>query len=410
LINDKFGNAHVAERTGASVIIAGAGPSGCVLAYCLAQAGVEVLLLESAATCVEDMRASTLHVPTLEMLHELGLLPELEAQGLRAPVYQYMNRRSGARVALDLTEIADLTAFPYRLQCEQFKLTRLIVARLAGHPHAEVRFNQRVVAFDQDEAGVTVHVETPFDLQTHRCDFLIGADGANSIVRKWMGVEFEGFTFQEKFLTLSTAFPLDEALGSLTKVNYVADETEWCVLLRVPDFWRILVPADADAERGDLLSDRKKAEVFSGLGVDGASVVTHHRTVYQVHQRVADRYVAGRVMLIGDAAHLNNPLGGFGMNSGIHDAWNLSGKLVEILRRGADRDAALGLFERQRQTIMREFVQKQSIQNKAALEDPTGPNSMEARLRAIAADDDLRREYLIGQSMIAARRREEEIR
>ena len=272
------------------VIIVGAGPVGCVAAYRLALRGIDVLLLESQPRCPEDMRASTFHAPTLGMMDELGLLDTLEAQGLRAPVYQYRNRETGEVLSFDLGEIADAVDHPYRLQCEQYKLSRLVTGLLAEHPHAEVKFERRLLGFEQDEHGVTAYVESPLAIETCRGDYLIGVDGANSIVRKWLGVEFEGFTYGEKFLTLTTDWPMESRFEDLAYVSYMADATEWCVLLRVPSLWRVLVPAIESDSDAWLVSDEKKNTVFSGLMGDGASVTTHHRTLYKVHQRVAKRY------------------------------------------------------------------------------------------------------------------------
>ncbi|MHB8286688.1 MAG: FAD-dependent oxidoreductase, partial [Caulobacteraceae bacterium] len=306
------------------VIVAGAGPAGVVAAYRLAQRGIDVLLLEAQPYCLEDMRASTFHPPTIDMMEELGLLNALEAQGLRAPIYQYRNRSTGAVLQLDMGEVADVLKHPYRLQCEQFKLTRLVTGLLKDHPHAEVKFSRRVVHFEQDETGVTVQVEAPNELETYKADYVIAADGANSLIRKYLRTEFEGFTYAEKFLTLSTDTPLEQHFDNLADVNYVADAREWCVLLKVPTLWRVLVPAREDEPDAALLSDEKKTAVFNGLVPDGAAVKTYHRTLYRVHQRVAKKYRHGRVILVGDSAHLNNPLGGFGMNSGVHDVWNLT--------------------------------------------------------------------------------------
>lgn len=390
------------------VLIVGAGPVGSVAAYRLAQAGIDVVLLESNADCPDDMRASTFHPPSIEMMAELGLLDALEATGLRAPVYQYRNRRSGSRIELDMGEIADVTRYPYRLQCEQFKLARLITGLLADHPHADVRFQRRVLAVDQDADGVSLSVETPFAIERYRADYLIACDGANSTVRKWMDIEFEGFTYPERFLTLSTDYPLEERIPGLANVNYVADAEEWCVLLRVPGLWRILVPtADSDQD-ADLLSDAKKDRVFAGLLGDVGQLQTHHRTLYRVHQRVARQFRRGRVLLAGDAAHLNNPLGGFGMNSGIHDVWNLTGKLRDILLDGAPADPLLDRYERQRRTITTQFVQAQTISNKQLLEtDGTaGKTAQEMRLEALVNDAEARRTYLLRQAMITSLRDE----
>ena len=380
------------------VLIAGGGPSGMVLAFALASKGISVRVLEGAATCLEDMRASTFHPPTLEMMDELGLLPILEEQGLKAPTYTYHNRSTGKSFSLSLSELGDVTQFPYRLQCEQFKLTRLVTERLAAMPNADVEFSRRLVHLVQDEDGVTATAEGPFDLKTYTADYLVGADGANSMVRKWLGIEFDGFTYPESFLTLSTAYPIEKHLPWLSDVNYVADPPNWCVLLRVPGLWRILLPQADDASSADVLSDARKDKVFRDLlGPDAPMIQTEHRTVYRVHQRVAKSFREGRVILAGDAAHLNNPLGGFGMNSGIHDAWSLAQKLVAILLEGADADEQLGRYDRQRRTVTNSFVQTQTIANKKAMSENFADR--EAYLEKLAGDDVARREYLLTQSM-----------
>jgi 3-(3-hydroxy-phenyl)propionate hydroxylase len=383
------------------VIVAGGGPVGAVAAYRLAQAGIDTVLLEALADCPEDMRASTLHPPTLDMLAELGVLHELEEIGLRAPMYQYRNRRSGEVIEFDLGELADVSAHPYRLQCEQFKLARLLTAKLGASPHGEVLFQRRVLSYEQDADGVVVSVETPMAIEQIRADYLIGADGANSTVRKWTGTPFDGFTYPERFLTLSTRYPLERHFDGLASVNYVSDRDEWCVLLRVPEFWRVLVPTGIEQSDASLLSDGNKNAVFDRLMGAGETVETYHRTLYRVHQRVAQNFHHGRVLLAGDAAHLNNPLGGFGMNSGVHDVWNLTSKLRDILLNGADADQALRLYDRQRRTIAKSFVQAQTIANKQLLESPKsdGRSEHEAKIAAIAKDPARRRDYLMRQSM-----------
>lgn len=385
------------------VVIAGAGPVGCVAATYLAQRGIDVILAEAGPDCAQDMRASTFHAPTLEMLDTLGFTDRLIAQGLKAPIYHWRDRRSGEILEFDMTEIADATRFPYRVQCEQYHLARMMADALEALPCAQVLFNHRLCQFAQDDTGVTVSFETPTAIRTVRADYLIGADGASSIVRKWLGVDFYGFTYPEKFLCLTTDTPLEEHLPGLAPVNYVSDSDEWLVLLRVPTLWRVLLPAHDDADAADLRSDAKKDAVFDGLTGDGAAVETFHRTIYRVHQRVAKQFQVGRTFLVGDAAHLNNPLGGFGMNSGIHDACNLCEKLIEVLN-GRAGATSLERYDRQRRTVTHDFTQQQTIQNMALMRGGQGEahRLQHERMAMLAGDAEQRRSYLLRQSMITS--------
>ena len=393
------------------VLIAGAGPVGTVAAYYLAQHGVDVAIMEAADSCETDLRSSTLHSPTLNMLAELGITAQLEEQGLRAPVYQYRIRKTGETLSFDLNELAGEVEFPYRLQCEQYKLARLLADALQRHPGADLRFQHRVISFEQNDECVTVAVETPYAIEKYRADYLIAADGANSIIRKWLGVEFAGFTYPEKFLTLSTEYSLEKHFENLSYVNYIADPEEWLVLLRVPSMWRVLVPVFQEADDEEILSDHRKNRIFDGIMQDGAAVETQHRTIYRVHQRVVRKFNHGRTLLIGDAAHLNNPLGGLGMNSGIHDAWNLCEKLVDVLKHGADADLLLERFDRQRRTIMHSFIQAQTMRNKKMMEESNEKYLREEweELQKIHRSDNLRRNFLLKQSMTQSIRDSEAI-
>lgn len=398
------------SRRKTKVIVVGAGPVGTVAATYLAESGIDVVLLEANADCAQDLRASTFHPPTLEMLDRFGITERLIEVGLKAPIYHFRERDTGEVVEFDMSELGDVTRYPFRIQCEQYHLSRMLAEGLSRLSHAEVLFDHRVVSIAQDQDGVDVHVETPLSIEKFRADFVIGADGANSIVRKWLGIEFDGFTYPEKFLCFTTKEPLERHIGGLCHVNYVSDPDEWMVLLRVPSLWRILVPADNRESDAALLSDTKKNDVFERLIGSGSEVQTEHRTIYRVHQRVAKQFVDGRVAIIGDAAHLNNPIGGFGMNSGIHDAFNLCEKLSGVIKSGHDPDAALARFEQQRRTTTHAFIQAQTIRNMEYLSDGRSEEHKKRKeeLLAIRNDDRLRREYLLRQSMIESLAQEKE--
>ena len=382
------------------VVIVGAGPVGTAMATLLAKSGVDVIVLEANEDCAQDLRASTFHPPTLEMLDEVDVTPMLLERGLKAPVYNWRDRRSGEVIDFDLSEISDVTRYPFRIQCEQYHLSRALAEGLARYGNAQVRFSHRLLSFEQDDTGVQVFVETPTAIQRIRCDYLIAADGANSVVRKWLGIEFDGFTYPERFLCLSTDEDLTKYLDNLAYVNYVSDPEEWLVLLRVPSVWRVLLPTDGSVSDDELRSDERKNAIFERLIGHGADVKTFHRTLYRVHQRVAKSFLEGRVMLIGDAAHLNNPLGGFGMNSGLHDAFNLFEKLEPALKSGKP-NGSLELFDRQRRQVTHAFTQAQTIENMAFIRGGSGEAHEKRRqaMLAIKQDDTRRRAYLLKQAM-----------
>jgi 3-(3-hydroxy-phenyl)propionate hydroxylase len=285
-------------------------------------------------------------------------------------------------------------------------MTQVAVEMLKDYPHAQVLFNHRLEQVLQDDDGVTAYAETPDDgFRSFRGSYLIGADGANSRVRKSLAVNFEGFTYPERFLVVSTPFDFAEAFPRLSYVNYVSDPDEWCVLLRTPTLWRVLVPTDPAARDADLLSDAFIQDRLHRLVDVAGDYAIGHRTLYRVHQRVAQKWRVGRVLLVGDACHINNPLGGMGMNGGLHDAFSVAEKLHAILSGDGD-DALLDLYERQRRTICVRFVQEHTIRNKKLMEekDPDQQRKRQAEFMATAADPARAREFLLKTSMIQSLR------
>ncbi len=382
------------------VVIAGAGPAGLVAATVLARAGVAVTMLEAESSLPLNLRASTFHPPTLDMLDDLGAAAPLIAQGLKAPTLQYRDRPTGLIAQFDFGGIADLTRHPYRLQCEQFRLNQILLEKLRGMPNAEVRFGARVVGVEQDADGATA-ILTGGDRVRGR--YLIGAEGANSAVRQATGIAFDGFTWPERFLVLSTPFDFTKPFPDLCLVNYFADPEEWYFLLKVPELWRAMFPTRPEEEDEVILSDATAQRRLTRVYDAGAPYEVKHKTLYRVHQRVAARYRAGRCFLAGDAAHINNPLGGMGMNGGIHDAHNLAGKLAQVMT-GAAGDGLLDAYEKERRPIALEYINKHTIRNKRNLEtaDPAEQAAFRDELRATLADPEKTRAYLKRVSMIAS--------
>ncbi|RBI86322.1 FAD-dependent monooxygenase [Rhodosalinus halophilus] len=392
------------------VIVVGAGPVGLVATVSLLSRGIPVTLLEATSDLAEDLRASTFHPPTLDMLDRFGVTEQLIAQGLICPHWQFRDRKEGVIATFDLGLLEGETNHPYRLQCEQWKLTRALRALVDDHPDADLVTDIRADEIAQDEDGVTVGaVREDGSRESFRGRFLIGADGARSVVRKALGVNFEGMTIPEIFLSLSTHFRYDQAIPDLANIAYVSDPEEWLVLLRTPSLWRVLLPTDPSQTDAEILDpEHVEARLQAVLPKPGRYDVVH-KTAYRVHERVAEAYVQGRIFLAGDAAHLNNPLGGMGMNGGIHDAMNLTEKL-EAVWHGAEL-AAMGRYERQRRKVALETVQAQALRNRQILNttDPEERRRFHDELRATVADPARHKAYVMRSSMIQSLRDLEEV-
>jgi len=392
------------------VLIAGAGPVGLVAAAQLVRKGIPVTVFEAGNELSVESRASTFHPPTLDMLEDIGVARQLIGEGLTAPKLQYRSKKDGVIAQFDFGEIADRTRHPYRVQSEQFKLTRLLLAQLRNDSHFRIEFGARLENVTQDADGVQVSLRIDDREQIRTGRWLIGADGARSEVRRALGVEFEGFTWPERFLVLSTPFDFDAVMPDLVSVNYVADPECWQFLLRIPGMWRVMFPIPQDVSDTAALTPDFGQSLLTRVVPGITSFEIAHTTLYRVHQRVARQFRVGRAFLAGDAAHINNPLGGMGMNGGIHDAVNLTSRLVAIYE-GRAADHELDRYDAQRRLVTLESVQTQTIQNKRDLEakDEASQAEFRDRLRGIAADPDARKRYLERVSMIASLRRAEEL-
>jgi len=388
------------------VVIVGAGPVGLVAACLLVDAGIPVTLVEGAADLPRDLRASTFHPPTLDMLERFGVVDSLVAQGLICPAWQFRDRRDGVVATFDLGLLAGETRHPYRLQCEQWRLGEMLLARLQVDDLATIRFSTKAVDIRQDDRGVEVDIaKADGTTQTLRAAYAIGADGIGSLVRKAIGAGFDGQTIPEIFLTLSTTYDFTEAMPDIANIAYLSDPTEWFVLIRTASLWRALFPVDPSLSDAEVTSPERSEGLLQGAAARPVAYEVRHRTAYRVHERVASQYVGGRLLIAGDAAHVNNPLGGMGLNGGVHDAYNLAETLTAVIKDGAPA-ALLGRYERQRRKVALDVVQQTTLRNRAILNtrEPAARQAYYDDLRATVADPMRHKAYVMRTSMIQSLR------
>ncbi len=392
--------------TGNGIVIAGGGPVGMVTALGLWQHGVPVVVLEALDEPFEDQRAASLHPPTVEMLDALGLADDIIPEGLLSPVYHIRDRAGWELIAaFDLGELRDELRFPFVVQFEQYKLVDLILGLFGGKDGFEVRFSAEVTGFTQADDHVMVTTTGKGGTETLRASYLIGCDGGRSTIRKLAGIDFVGFTYPERFIKIGTYHDFTEGTGYVFR-NFFSDPGEWCNLFKVrgkgpPGIWRGVFPTRLDETDAEALSPEGVEARMQKFFPKSGEYEIAYRNLYEVHQRVAETFKKGRVLLAGDSAHVNNPIGGMGLNGGIHDAINLVGKLARVWK-GEAGPELLDLYTRQRHKAAVDYTQAQTIENKRLLEerDPALRRKRLDALRRVGEEPKQSRAYMRRAALI----------
>jgi len=383
-----------------------------VMTLALVKKGIPVTLLEALPDAAEDQRAAPVHPPTVEMLVGLGLEAEAFSDkpsgGMSAPLFHFRDRVTGELVAVfDISLLEGEIPYPFVLQWEQYKLVHAALPHIRASGLGEVRFSTKVTGLAQyaDHVDVVATNEAG-ESETIRGRYVIGTDGGSSTVRKAAGIAFEGFTYPERFIKIGTSFDFGTTGKGFCTRNYFFDPNEWLNLFKVkgygpPGIWRGVLPVPAGETDEAAMSPESVQRRLQGIHPKSGDFDIPYHALYAVHQRVAETFNKGRVLLAGDAAHVNNPIGGMGMNGGIHDAVNLADKLAELWH-GRAEAGALDRYTRQRRKAQVDYVQAQTIQNKRSLEekDPAIRRQHLDELRRTSEDVALHKKFLYRSSLI----------
>ena len=377
-------------------IVVGGGPTGFITALGLAQAGSKVLLIEAEDAVIDSPRAAVYHWSTLDGLERLGIREEAERTGFAKQDYLWLVRKTGERIEYDLSVLEGRTAFPYNIHLGQDRLAQIACDRLARMANAEIRFGTTLTALAQDEDSVRIRIEGPEGPQFLAARYLVGADGAGSMVRKGLGLTFEGFTWPERFVATNVYHDFESADYGLTTM--VIDDEWGAVIVKIArdGLWRCTYMEDASLPERTFL-ERVPAAYEHLLPGEGGYRLDR-AAPYRMHQRCAETFRKGRAVLVGDAAHVTNPTGGLGLTGGLFDAFALWPTLAAVLLDGAD-PALLDRWAEDRRRIYLEKTNPQAIANKRLVFHACGGGAeLEAALdglRAMAADPDVRLQRLM---------------
>ncbi len=334
------------ESSPPRVLIVGAGPVGLSLALGLARSGVASIVLERKPHLDPHSRATVILPRTLEIFAQWGVLDHFVEAGNRVAHIRLRRAPKGEQIVhFDFTDLTNDTSTPFAIALPQDQTERFLLDAVTATGIVDVRFDTTVLGFEQDTHWINLRVKSPEGEHELRGDFLVGADGAHSVVRGTLGLELEGKTYPTRALLADIRVPRE------------VDQTEfWPALLdeglivgiRFGDgIFRIVSDAVDETVDEQTISDHVDRIARRLFGTPAMETIW--QGVYQKHKRSASRYRVGRALLAGDAAHLNSPAGGQGMNSGIGDAHNLAWKLARAVNDpDANVDALLDSYAEER--------------------------------------------------------------
>jgi 3-(3-hydroxy-phenyl)propionate hydroxylase len=377
------------------VIIVGAGPVGLIAALGLAQRGVGVTVLDASDDILDEPRGMTYHWAVLAGLERLGVLADATEMGYLKHDWSAQVFRTGERISMDIGLLKDDVRHPYSLVLGQDALGGVVKTHLERLPNARILWGHAVTAFEQDDTGVSVHVECGEGVKDLRAKWLVGADGARSIVRRQLGLRFEGMTWGERFVATNCRGAYEDHFVS----GYLIDPQYGAVIhqITLDGLWRHTYSESLDLPEEGI--EARMAHHFR-------TVIPHedfnHEMLlwrhYRMHQRSAETYRVGRILLAGDAAHVTNPTRGFGLVGGMFDAFTLTEALAAVMLDGG-HEGLLDRYSQERKRVFWDYTTPISSNSKRLVFEPTEERL--AGFREVAGDEQKTRSYLLSGVALA---------
>lgn len=377
------------------VIIVGGGPVGLLTALGLAKAGTNVVVLEAESQPSDSPRALVYHFSVLPHLKRLGVLDDCVAAGLMRQNFAWRVHSTSEMIFWDLSCLEGDVELPYALHLGQDKLSRILIEHLKALPNVEVRYSSPVVDCEVGPRSVRVVLGGESPGVIVEGDWLIGADGANSFVRREvLNQNFFGITWPQRYVATNTRFDFDK-LG-FGKTTMQVDDVYGSVICNIDadSLWRVTFMEDPNLPMEGIRG--RIDQVFKELLPTNDPYEVVAFSPYRMHQRVTDRMRNGRVILIGDAAHVTNPTGGLGLTGGMFDAFALTSVLNQVIHDGRSEDI-LDVFEADRRRKFIELVSPRASDNLRNLyhqKPGEGKNDWVNNTRSISKDIDRMRDAL----------------
>lgn len=339
------------------VIIVGGGPVGLSLALGLARYGVRSIILERNATPVRESRAAVIWPRTQEILRDYGVLDPLRSAGRFVRRIRGINARTGlALIDVNWSAIDDVFDDPVALLLPQSETERILRSLVAQHELCELHIGATVRNIVQDAHGVDVEYETITGIEQLRALYAAGCDGAHGIVRGSLGLTLAGITYDTRVVLSDEVLtaPVDESVAFRARLDLPGLRGAIRFTERM---WRVLASIPKDVPDEDALSPiahrQRLREIFGDV-----ETTTVWSSIFKIHRRHAQRFLVGRVALAGDAAHVNSPAGGQGMNAGIQDTANLAWKIAAALRNEACAQPLLESYDQERREMVTDTVER----------------------------------------------------